>query len=106
MDDKNELEKIKKKYQARNKYINDYMKNNYDRIVILFKPGAKKILEEKAKNKGLKTVSDYIKFLVDQDASGGPAAASGAKEPETIKPEPFRDPYEGTDWEGEPLPFG
>ena len=103
--DSKELEEIAAKYKARNKYINEYQKNNYDRVVVLFKPGTKKNLEKRAKSKGLKTVSDYIKFLVDQDASTA-ATLPGAKEPEPIKPEPFRDPYEGTDWESEPLPFG
>lgn len=104
--DNKELEEMAAKYKARNKYINDYQKNNYDRIVVLFKPGTKKILEEKAKNKGLKTVSDYIKFLVDQDANTAAATLPGIKEPEAIKPEPPKNPYEGIGWEGDPLPFG
>lgn len=66
MDDKNELEKIKEKYQARNKYINDYMKNNYDRIVLLLPKGYKDILTTIAKNNGHKSINEYLKAVIDK----------------------------------------
>lgn len=66
MDDKNELEKIKEKYQARNKYINDYMKNNYDRIVLLLPKGYKDTLTTIAKNNGHKSINEYLKAIIDK----------------------------------------
>lgn len=62
-----ELEEIEKKYKTRNKYINNYQKNNYDRVVVLFPKGTKQQLETKSQSKGFKNVSDYIKFLVEND---------------------------------------
>lgn len=95
-----------KKLKARNKYINEWQKEKYYRLTVLIPKEQKEILYNTACSKGFKNISDYIKALIDQDASGGPGTLPGGKEPETIKPEPFRNPNEGTDWESEPLPFG
>ena len=62
-----ELEEIEKKYKSRNKYINDYQKNSYDRVTVLFQKGQKSEIEKTALKKGFKNISDYIKFLVEND---------------------------------------
>ena len=67
MDEKQELEKIKEKYQARNKYINDYMKNKYDRVVLLLPKGYKDIINNAIQENGFKSANEYIKALIDQD---------------------------------------
>lgn len=55
----------KKKYQERNKYINTYMKNNYDRVVLLLPKGTKEQLENRSKKGGFKSVNDYLKNVID-----------------------------------------
>ena len=74
-----ELEEIEKKYKAKNQYINNYIKNNYDRVVLLLKPGTKEKLEEKAKKLGFKSVNDFLKNLIEKDLvndiENSPAAA-------------------------------
>ena len=74
MDD-NKKDEIIEKYKARNKYINDYMKNKYDRVVLLLKPGTKSKIEEKAKNQGFKSVNDFLKNLIEKDLENSPAEA-------------------------------
>lgn len=68
---KEELEKIKEKYQARNKYINNYMKDNYDRVVLLLPKGYKDMLSSVVKEQGLKSATEYIKALIDRDLKPG-----------------------------------
>lgn len=94
------------KLKDRYKYQNEYIKSKYDRLALALPKGYKAIIDSRTKEKGFRNTTDYIKALIDQDASGGPAAAPEAKKPEPIKPEPFRDPNEGISWEGDPLPFG
>lgn len=94
-----------KKLKARNKYINEWQKEKYYRLTVLIPKEQKEILYNTACSKGYKNISDYIKALIDQDASTA-ATLPGVEEPEPIKPEPIKDPYEGIGWEGEPLPFG
>ena len=79
MDDKNELEKIKKKYQARNKYINNYIKNNYDRVVLLLNKGQKAAIEKKARLNGFKSCNDYLKAVIDKELN-----QDGQKSPEPL----------------------
>lgn len=67
MDDENELEKIKEKYQARNKYINDYMRKKYDRIAVLLPKGYKDIINDVIQAQGYKSANEYIKHLIDKD---------------------------------------
>ena len=62
-----ELEEIEKRFKARNKYNTDYQKNNYDRTVILFDKGKRKQIDEIAKNKGFKSITEYVKYLIDKD---------------------------------------
>lgn len=72
MEDIDKLKRIEEKYKQRNKYINTFQKDNYDRVVILFRKGQKQELEKSAKDQGFKTVSDYIKALVDKDRYNSP----------------------------------
>lgn len=65
--DKQKLEQIKEKYQARNKYINDYMKNKYDRVVLLLPKGYRDIINNALQEKGYKSANEYFKALIDQD---------------------------------------
>lgn len=62
-----ELEEIEKRFKARNKYNTDYQKNKYDRTVILLDKGQKQIVDNIAKRKGFKSITEYVKFLIDQD---------------------------------------
>ena len=70
-----DLEKIAEKYKKRNKYINEWQKTNYYRLTVLIPITDKNIITETAKNKGFKTVSDYIKSLIDNDINGAGAGS-------------------------------
>ena len=94
------------KLKDRYKYQNDYIKNKYDRIALALPKGYKAVIDFRSKKKGFKNTTDYIKALIDQDASTESEALPGVQEPEPIKSEPVRNPYEGIGWEGDPLPFG
>ncbi len=48
------------------KYLNEYQKKNYDRITILRKPGEKEKLTRIAKEKGYKTVTQFINACIDE----------------------------------------
>lgn len=63
------------KLKDRYKYQNDYIKNKYDRMALALPKGYKKIMETAAKNRGCKSISDYIKNLIDNDIQQKPAAA-------------------------------
>lgn len=71
-----------KKLKARNKYINEWQKTNYYRLTVLIPITDKNRITETAKNKGFKTVSDYIKSLIDNDING--AGAGSATIPDYI----------------------
>lgn len=77
-----ELEEIEKRFKARNKYNTDYQKNNYDRTVILFDKGQKKQVDEIAKRKGFKSITEYVKYLIEKDING--AGAGSATIPDYI----------------------
>lgn len=83
-----------KKLKARNKYINEWQKEKYYRLTILIPKEQKEELTQTAAEKGFKTVSDYVKFLIDQDKN--PAA--------TV--DPVKDPENITDIFSSGLPFG
>ena len=55
-----------KKKKAAYDYINDYQKKNYDRITILRKSGEKEKLTKIAKEKGYRTVTDFINSCIDE----------------------------------------
>lgn len=49
------------------KYINQYMKENYDRIIVQVSKGKKAIIDEHRKNKGYKSLNSYINDLIKKD---------------------------------------
>lgn len=49
------------------KYINDYMKEKYDRCIFNVKKGQKKVIEEHYKAKGFKSLNAYINYLITAD---------------------------------------
>lgn len=70
MEDKNRLEnleEIEKKYKARNKYINDFQKVKYDRVICLLPKGQKEEITKRIKEKGLANISDYLRGLINAD---------------------------------------
>lgn len=52
--------------KAAYKYINDYQKQKYDRITILREPGEKDRLTKIAKEKGYKTLTEFINICIDE----------------------------------------
>ena len=70
MEEKNRLEnleEIEKKYKARNKYINDFQKEKYDRVICLLPKGQKEKITKRIKEKGLANISDYLRSLINAD---------------------------------------
>lgn len=65
--EKNRLEKLekqkRKQLDRQNKYIND----NYDRIGIVVPKGQKAIIENRSKEKGFKNITEYIRYLIEND---------------------------------------
>lgn len=47
-------------------YINQYQKEKYDRITILRKAGDKERLSQIAKDKGYKSVTEFINACIDE----------------------------------------
>ena len=47
-------------------YINKYLKEKYDRITILRKPGEKDRLTAIAKEKGYRTLTEFINTCIDE----------------------------------------
>ena len=64
------LELSEKKLKDRYKYQNDYIKNNYDKIVLTLPKGAKQKLDDVANNKGFKGSTDFLKSLINQIFDG------------------------------------
>lgn len=48
------------------KYNNDYNKNHYDRINMIFPPGTKEILKARAAAQGI-SISAYVRQLIEND---------------------------------------
>ena len=71
------LEASEKKLKDRYKYQNEYIKNNYDKIVLTLPKGFKKEVENIAKNKGFKNITEYVKELLKNEinAVGGESVA-------------------------------
>ena len=61
------LEASEKKLKDRYKYQNEYIKNNYDKIVLTLPKGFKKEVENIAKNKGFKNITEYVKELLKNE---------------------------------------
>ncbi len=55
------------KKKAAYDYINKYQKEKYDRITILRKSGEKERLTKIAKDKGFRTVTEFINFCIDEN---------------------------------------
>lgn len=49
------------------KYVNQYMKENYDRIIVQVPKGKKAIIDEYRKDKGYKSLNSYINDVIDKD---------------------------------------
>lgn len=64
------LELSEKKLKDRYKYQNDYIKNNYDKIVLTLPKGTKQKLDDIANNKGFKGSTDFLKSLINQILDG------------------------------------
>lgn len=92
MDDRKELEKIAEKYKQRNKYINEWQKDKYYRLTVLIPKEQKAVITEHATKKGFKTVSDYVKQLIEKDMKTDQAAGEN------------QDLFSSIDF-NEPLPF-
>lgn len=54
------------KKKAAYSYINEYSKDKYDRITILRKSGDKEKLTKIAKEKGYRTVTEFINACIDE----------------------------------------
>lgn len=53
------------------KYRNDYNKKNYDIIKMSFPKGYKNKITIQANNSGYKSISEYIRMLIDADINTG-----------------------------------
>ena len=62
-----ELQKVAEKYKARNKYINDFQKQRYDRLICLLPKGQKQEIENRIKEIGINNISDYLRMLINAD---------------------------------------
>ena len=49
------------------KYINEYAKQNYDRLIIQVPKGQKELIAEHWKNKGYKSLNAYVTELIAKD---------------------------------------
>lgn len=49
------------------KYINDYMKEKYDRCIFNVQKGFKQVIEEHYKTKGYKSLNAYVNALIEAD---------------------------------------
>ena len=54
------------KKKAAYNYVNEYAKSKYDRITILRKAGEKERLTQLAKEKGYRTVTEFINACIDE----------------------------------------
>lgn len=61
-----EAEKMDDNKKAAYDYINKYQKEKYDRITILRKPGEKDRLTAIAKEKGYRTLTEFINTCIDE----------------------------------------
>lgn len=67
MDDKELLAKYKAQKKKQLKRQNEYMMNKYDRIALLLPKGSRTELEKRMTEKGYKTITEYLKALIDND---------------------------------------
>ena len=83
-----ELEKLQKLAEQKRKQLdrqNKYMKDKYDRIALMMPKGMREVINNRAKEKGYKTITDYLKALVEKDINTA-AAPNVVMDHEQIKP--------------------
>ena len=61
------------------KYDNEYAKQNYDRCIFNVPKGRKAIIEMHWKSKGYKSLNNYINTLIDRDMRGKFAGGAGRR---------------------------
>lgn len=61
------------------KYDNNYAKNNYDRCIFNVPKGQKAVIEAHWKSKGFKSLNSYVNHLITADMEGGGHAENPAK---------------------------
>ena len=66
-EEKNRLEKLEKQKRKQLDRQNKFINENYDRIGIALPKGQKAEIEKRAAEKGFKTITEYIKYLLDKD---------------------------------------
>lgn len=82
MDDQ-QLERLEKLEKQKRKQLdrqNKYINANYDRIGLALPKGQKTLIESRAKEKGYKSITEYIKALIDQDLATASASDQGQSE--------------------------
>lgn len=62
-----ELEEKEKRLKARNKYINDFQKSKYDRIILLVPKGQKEIIDQVARDNCYNSTADYLREIINAD---------------------------------------
>lgn len=60
------------------KYINEFMKEKYDRCIFNVPKGRKAVIEEHWKSQGYKSLNAYINALIERDMEGSGAVAQTA----------------------------
>ena len=68
--DKDQIERLEKLEKQKRKQLdrqNKYINANYDRIGIAIPKGQKALIENRAKEKGFKNLTEYIKGLINND---------------------------------------
>lgn len=83
-----ELEKLQKLAEQKRKQLdrqNKYMRDKYDRIALMMPKGMREVINNRAKEKGYKTITDYLKALVEKDINTA-AAPDVVADHEQIKP--------------------
>ena len=59
------------------KYINDFAKANYDRLIVQVSKGQKSVIEQHWKSKGYKSLNSYINDLINKDIDQGAGEGNG-----------------------------
>lgn len=62
------------------KYIQEYQKEKYDRCIFNVPKGFRKKIENHYKNKGYKSLNQYVNALIYQDMNGGGTAKDQEQE--------------------------
>jgi predicted HTH transcriptional regulator len=66
-EEKNRLDKLEQQRKKQLKRQNNYMMEKYDRIALLLPKGSRQELEKRMTEKGFKTVTEYLKDLIEKD---------------------------------------